>query len=1002
MKRLQFRHNNTIFENREVALKYFSDIVDTNNVASLEFKSSLYAEPMVARYFDEDGNTQVIFAIGVNSGSTPYHIIDIKEVSELIAKNEALINVEITRATTSEENLQNNIDEEKKRALSAEADLSETINKEITNRTDAILNLQEQINDNISSINEVTPSSTNILAEYALKNTKGEILGDNIKIYKDSSLVGSLMGFKGAESVTKDENGSLTLIYKESERDESREYLYLVYRNEEGNLQLVGIDFEDFLMEAEFKDGLKVVNNSVSVKIKDGERYLNVDENGIYTTNINEDINNAFSNISSNLIEKLDIEINRATSKENEIVNTINEFSGSVISELENISANINNEQNRIELIESNLQRSINEEKNRAIAMEANLQSNIDNEIARAKETELALQSKIDDEKVRAEEVEANLNKRITRVRVYSKDINYIPTDNYTLLEIQTDEDTITKYADAERISQTGKNVFGTLLKIKKVTPINSNVKSRYELQSATGKILGDAIEFPVESALISVKQGRLGDIIDVTTGNYIEEGTGDVTMNFVYRLENGSHELTQIKVSDYFTDSHFGKGLNNQDGVISLKEGDGNEYLVIGEDTISVVGVNEAILNSKNEIVLYVDNKYNDSTNYTNTQVSLINENIGNVANTINASIESINNNLSNHINIVQSSIDSEITNRENADNELHSRINTITDAITNLSVEDERINGEISTTNEAVKTLESSINHKFEDTVNNITQAYTNADNTILNEINSFKVIDVKYNIGEKKIYLEYSNGTYSEGFDASEFLIDGMLNEVSFNNDTNEIIFNWNTNAGNKTLTVSLSDLIDVYEVGDESKTFLKINHNKIDVIIDKDNALASTTYVENVKNELTSEVTELSDTITTKLDTKIGHEQLAINGASISNIELGNNDSLIHKINRDNGVIEYFVPNKAEYIMYKGQSITMLLDKIGSGSGGSSGGDVNVNEIFYNGAPISYYLDKISVLEAQVKVLESEVKTLKETNSLSTSDVETIINNYLTDN
>ena len=996
MKRLQFRHNNTVFESREVALKYFNDIVDSTNVASIEFNSSLFAEPLVAKYLDEDGNIQVIFAIGVDSGLTPYHIIDIKEVSELIAKNKALINNEITRATTSEENLQNNIDEEKNRALSAEADLSETINKEITNRTNAISNLQEQITDNISSINEVTPSSANILAEYALKNAKGEILGDNIKIYKDSSLVGSLIGFKGAESVTKNEDGSFTLSYKESERDESREYLYLVYRNEEGNLQLVGIDFENFLMEAEFKDGLSVSNHSVSVKIKDGERYLGVNENGVYTTNINEDINDAVSRLNSDLIDKIDNEITRATSKEDEIINTVKTFSGSVIDEVSKINVSINDEKTRAESAESKLQIAINDEKNRASAMEINLQSKIEAEVSRAEEAELDLQSKIEAEVSRAEEAESSLNKRITKVRTYSKDIKYTPTVDYTLLELQTDEDTITKYADAEIISRTGFNVLGTLLKIKKVTPNDNNVKLRYELQSATGKILGDAIELPVESALISVKQGRLGDTIDVSTGNYIEEGTGDVTMNFVYRLENGSYELTQIKVSDYFTDSHFGKGLNNQDGVISLKEGDGNEYLIIGEDTVSVVGVNEAILNSKNEVVLYVDNKYNDSTNYTNTQVSLITENI-----------ETINNNLSSHINTVQSSIDSEITNRENADNELHSRINTVTDTITNLSVEDERLNGEILSTNETIKTLESSINHKFEDTVNNITQAYTNADNTILqaskaytdyvkgttiNEINSSKVRDIKYNSGEKKIYLEYSNDTYSEGFDASDFLIDGMLNEVSFNNDTNEIIFNWNTNAGNKTLTISLSDLIDVYEVGDESKTFLKINHNKIDVIIDKDNALASTTYVENVKNELTSEVTELSDTITTKLDTKISHEQLAVNGASISSVELGNNDSLIHKINRDNGVIEYFVPNKAEYIMYSGQSITIFLDKIG-----------NVNEINYNGTPISTYLDKISLLETRVQTLESEVKILKENNGngLSRYEVEDIINNYLTD-
>ena len=1007
MKRLQFRHNNTVFENRELALKYFNNIVDSNNVASIEFNSSLFAEPLVAKYLDEDGNVQVIFAIGVDSGLTPYHIIDIKEVSELIAKNEALINNEITRATTSEENLQNNIDEEKKRALSAEVDLSETINKEITNRTNAISNLQEQITDNISSINEVTPSSANILAEYALKNAKGEILGDNIKIYKDSSLVGSLIGFKGAENVIKNDDGTFTLSYNESERDENTEYLYLVYRNEEGNLHIVGIDFENFLMEAEFKDGLSVLNHSVSVKIKDGERYLGVDENGLYTTNINEDINNAASRLNSDLIDKINNEITRATSKEEEIINTVKTFSGSVINEVSKINVSINDEKTRAESAESKLQIAINDEKNRASAMENNLQSKIEAEVSRAGEAE------------------SSLNKRITKVRTYSKDIKYTPTDNYTLLEIQTDEDTITKYADAEIISRTGFNVLGTLLKIKKVTPNDNNVKLRYELQSATGKILGDAIELPVESALISVKQGKLGDTIDVSTGNYIEEGTGDVTMNFVYRLENGSYELTQIKVSDYFTDSHFGKGLNNQDGVISLKEGDGNEYLIIGEDTISVVGVNEAILKSKNEIVLYVDNKYNDSTNYTNTQVSLINENIENVTNTINASIESINNNLSNHINTVQSSLDSEITNRENADIEIQNRIGTVEDNISNLRNNITDINGKIESTNVNISDLEGRINHNISDVELKLSQSYTEADNNVLQsaktytdgvknstilEINSSKVKDVIYRKGDKKIYLEYSNGTCSEGFDASDFIIDGMLKDVSFDENTNDITLTWNTGIEDKSFTINLEKFIDIYTISESSNSFLKIHNNEISVIVDKNegysNTLATTNYIDNKLNTISAVVetnkTNISglktivDDIDNKISLKISNE-LATNGTPINDVSINENDSLIQLVKYSDGTIKYYVPNKAENIIYNGNSITTYLSTIDN---------INVE-----------LSGKIVKLEGEIEDLNKEINTLNDRvrdleqngtggsgtgGNIDYDDVSEMVNKYLNNN
>jgi hypothetical protein len=1088
MKRLQFRHNNTIFENREVALKYFSDIVDSNNVASLEFKSSLYAEPMVARYLDEDGNTQVIFAIGVDSGLTPYHIIDIKEVSELIAKNEGLITDEVERAINAENLLQKNIDDENKRALSAEAKLSESIIKEINDRTNAVSNLQEQITNNISSINQVTPSSANILAEYALKNAKGEVLGDNIKIYKDSSLVGSLIGFKGAENVVRNDDGTFTLSYNESERDENVEYLYLVYRNEEGNLQLVGIDFENFLMEAEFKDGLNVINHSVSVKIKDGERYLGVNENGIYTTNINEDINNAVLTLNETLVEKLNSEITRATSKEEEIVNTVNTFSASVVSEVNKVNENIITEKTRAELAETNLQTLINDEKNRATAMESNLQNNIDAEKSRAELSENKLQEAINTEKLERQTTDEELRTLINSNKITSKDIVVERKDNTgTTLSIQTDEITITKYKDYKVIAETGRNILGSLLTIKKVASDNPAIKSRYELQGGDEKIIGDAIEIPVESSLISVIQGKEGDTIDQTTGNYISYGEGDTTMNFIYRLANGSYELAQIKVSDYFTDSHFGEGLNNQDGVISLVPGDGNEYLVIGKDTISVVGVDNAILNAKNQSIAYTedkfnvvteniekrftenknytDNRYNETTGYTDAQINLVNENINKLTNTINTSVESMNstlnnaidsfnNNLSNQISNVQGSLDSEVTNRENADNELHSRINTITDTINNLSVEDERLNSKISATNETIKTLESSINHKFEDTVNNITQAYTNADNTILqaskeytdnvkgitiNEINSSKVRDIKYNSGEKKIYLEYSNGTYSEGFDASDFLIDGILKNVSFNEVTNEITFEWNVGVEDKTITINLEKFIDIYTRNEDSESFLKINGNKISAIVDKNdgriNTLATTNYVNssiedsliNVKSEISNSINENNKTLnqsieTNKLnieglkkelqndikeletevnsvDSKISEKiskEFAVNGVDISDITIDSNSSLLYRAKNANGDVQYFVPNDAKNIIYGDKSITAYIDELEA-----KNADFETENNRLNEEVISLKAE-IEDLEEKINGLNNGIVNYGQIQSLVISDIANYFaNNFFTE-
>lgn len=428
MKRLQFRHQDNIFENRSLALDFFHSLTDTSHTASTVFGTSLYAEPMVARYKDIDGNIQILFALGAGSPNVPYHIIDTKAILEQINENKTTLDNEILRSISEDAIINNKIDSEKLRAQEEEQKLN------------------TRIDENLTSIVSVEPSSSNILEEYALKNSNNELLGEHIKVYKDSSLVGALTGFKGAKSVSKNDDNTFTLTYDESTRDESIEFLYLVYRDESGELKLVGIDFENFLMEAEFGDGFSVVNHIASIKIKEGEKYLNVTNDGISTVNITETIENA-------------VETNQAS-----------------------------------------------------------------------------------------------------------------------------------------------------IVEVKEGLP--SNIKTRYILKNNKDTQLGASIDFLIESALISVKQGKKGDVIDTQTGNYISYGNGDTTINFIYRLENGTYELLQVVVSEYFTDAHFGRGLNNQDGVISLLEGDGNEYLIISEDSISVVGVNEAIYNAKEESRAYTDLK--------------------------------------------------------------------------------------------------------------------------------------------------------------------------------------------------------------------------------------------------------------------------------------------------------------------------------------------------------------------------------------------------------
>ena len=636
MKRLQFRHNNEVFQNRADVLKYFADIVNSTNTASTIFQSSLYAEPLVAKYLDEDGNQQIILAIGVDGGLTPYHIIDSKEIAERLDANKEAIEAEVVRAKDAEMALSGAVDTERDERIAS----------------DAIL--QTQITENIAKIVPVTENlGANVRDEYVLKNAKGEELGSHIKVYKDSALVGAEVNYKGAVAVSQNEDGTFEFFYGD-DVDKEREYLYLIYRNENGGLSLVSLDFENFLMENEEGLGIKIADHKITIKIKDGEKYLTTTENGLQTIAIDEAIKEAVDGLSDILAPKIDAEIERSIAADEYISGLTAEFSAATVAEFVLINSAVDTE--RTERI-------------------------------------------AEDDAIKAE-VKSN--------KINSKDIVVNKTAEGTSLTIQTDEVTLTKFASAATIYDTNVAVLGTLLRVKKVEPTSNNVKSRYELQGADGKLIGDPIEMPIESALVDVKQGKVGDAIDSSNGNYITFGEGDTTMNFVYRLEDGSYELVQVVVSEYFTDSHFGRGLNNQDGTVSLLEGDGNEYLVIGEDTIAVVGVNNAIAIAKtesikhtddqyavatgltdtkfNEATGYTNQRYDEAINYTDTRVNDITSSVNSLTDTLNSAVEGFNTLLTESINGVNNSLNTEITNRENADNVLDGKILGNTTAISSL----------------------------------------------------------------------------------------------------------------------------------------------------------------------------------------------------------------------------------------------------------------------------------------------------------------------------
>ena len=132
--RLQFRYHSDVFFNREMAYEYLTETI--NNKNDQRSFSSLIAEPLVAYYADANGDTQVLFLIGVNGNGTQpadenanYFILDGAKLNEEIAelqKNQALDHERIIA-------LEKALQEEIERAKKKEQELETSINKLIRN-----------------------------------------------------------------------------------------------------------------------------------------------------------------------------------------------------------------------------------------------------------------------------------------------------------------------------------------------------------------------------------------------------------------------------------------------------------------------------------------------------------------------------------------------------------------------------------------------------------------------------------------------------------------------------------------------------------------------------------------------------------------------------------------------------------------------------------------------------------------------------------------------------
>lgn len=112
--------------------------------------------------------------------------------------------------------------------------------------------------------------------------------------------------------------------------------------------------------------------------------------------------------------------------------------------------------------------------------------------------------------------------------------------------------------------------------------------------------------------------------------------------------------------------------------------------------------------------------------------------------------------------------------------------------------------------------------------------------------------KVIEGNKEVIKKVIRLVDDKNAVVSEIDASEFIKDGMLDDVAYDPNTNSLTFVWNTDSGIKTDTVTLTDLLDPYTAGEKIKIEgTVISHVEIAAPAEKSDETGTNKYITGIE-------------------------------------------------------------------------------------------------------------------------------------------------------
>lgn len=334
---------------------------------------------------------------------------------------------------------------------------------------------------------------------------------------------------------------------------------------------LTKLDVEDILQEEEFKDGLRVDDHKVYVKIDDNsEPYLTVSPSGVSLNGIDSAITSAYT-INKEKIE----ELSGVTAEMDEVIaKSLCDLDSRIIE----IGSGITTEAERAISAETAISSAVSV-----------VQSAVTAEVERATSAETLISSAVTVEKERAVSGETYLNTIKENKLVPSSGIAINRLEETTEISILLDNKTL-KVDSAVGLKSS--------IKIASVSASSENVKEEYALVDADGgEITGAHIKIYKDSSLISTYIGKMDDTINPETGEITSGTTGHTAMCWVYQLADGKYSLTKVDIEEMILEDEFKDGLVVNDHKVYVKvDNNSEDFLSVSPSGVSINGIQSAI----------------------------------------------------------------------------------------------------------------------------------------------------------------------------------------------------------------------------------------------------------------------------------------------------------------------------------------------------------------------------------------------------------------------